>query len=399
MLRKRDIRRKKISMKKYNGKKVLLIDGGSRQVLPLIKEFGKLQCDVSVYCGSRLDVGYVSKYTQHRILGCFDIHKQDETFHDISNAILNGHFDIVIPMNDFAAALLAKHKPMLSKFAYICVNDWPIFHLASDKLQTMRICMEENIPCPQTVCIEDIGKFDFSKWKFPLVIKPRSGYGANGFSVVNSMDELKKVFDATQKKFGPALVQEYVPQSGQQYQVEMFMDQAGVCKSFVLMDKLRWYPLSGGSSTLNVTVKDDTIKRDCIQLLSTMNWHGYASLDLIRDPRDEKAKILEVNPRINGTIKICFYAGVNMALQHLQDAFGDSVTDYPDYKEGIFLRYIHTDVLWFLKSKDRFRTKPSWFSWKNTTDEILSFSDMRPFLAYSITAFQKLAADKKKRGV
>ena len=386
-------------MGKYRGKKVLLIDGASRQVLPMIKEFRKLQCDVTVYCGSRLDVGYVCKYTQHRILGCFDMQKPDETCKNISKVIRSGHFDIVIPMNDFAAGILSKHKPALSEFAYICVNDLPVFQLAADKLQTMRICMEENIPCPKTMAAEDFSGCDCSGWKFPLVIKPRSGYGANGFSVVGSTEELKTVFKATQKKFGPSLVQEYIPQSGQQYQVEMFMDRDGVCKSFVLMDKLRWYPLSGGSSTLNETVKDETIKRDCIRLLSKMNWHGYASLDLIRDPGDGKAKILEINPRINGTVKICFYAGVNMALQHLQDAFRDPVTDYPDYQDGVFLRYIHTDVLWFLKSGERFHTKPSWFSWKNTTDEILSFRDLKPFLAYSLTAFKKLADDQKKRGV
>ena len=386
-------------MRNYRGKKVLLIDGGSRQVLPLIKEFGKLQCDVTVYCGSKLDVGYVSKYTKHKILGCFDMHKQDETYKGISKVIRNGHYDIVIPMNDFAAGILAKHKQLLSKYAYICVNDLPIFRLASDKLQTMRICMEENIPCPQTAVVDNIGEYDFTKWKFPLVIKPRSGYGANGFSIVKSIDELQRMFDATQKKFGLSLVQEYIPQSSKQYQVEMFMDRNGVCKSFVLMDKIRWYPINGGSSTLNVTVKDEIIKKDCIKLLSKMKWRGYASLDLIRDPRDGKAKILEINPRINGTIKICFYAGVNMALLHLQDAFGDAVTNYPNYKEGVSLRYIHTDILWFLKSKERFRTSPSWFSWKNTTDEILSFPDIKPFLAYSITAFKKLADDKRKRGV
>lgn len=386
-------------MNKYKGKRLLLIDGGSRQILPLIKEFRRLQCDVTVYCGSKLDVGYVSKYTQHRILGCFDMHKQAETCKGIAKTIRNGHYDIVIPMNDFAAGILAKHKQAFSRYAFICVNDLSVYQHASDKLQTMRICMEENIPCPKTVIAENISDCDFTGWTFPLVIKPRSGYGANGFSVVSNMNELKKVFAATKRKFGPSLIQEYIPQTSRQYQVEMFMDQNGVCKSFVLMDKLRWYPLNGGSSTLNMTVKDETIKKDCIRLLSKMKWRGYASLDLIRDPRDGKAKILEINPRINGTIKICFYAGVNMALQHLQFAAGDAVTEFPDYQEGVFLRYIHTDVLWFLKSKDRFHTKPSWFSWKNTTDEILSLDDIKPFFAYSVTAFQKLANDKKKRGV
>ena len=383
----------------YNGKKVLLIDGGSRQVLPLIKEFRKLGCDVTVYCGSKLDVGYASRYTHHRILDCFDPNSPQETYQGIRKAITTGDYDIVIPMNDFAAGILANHKTEFSPFAYICVNDLPIYNLACDKLQTMRLCMEMGLPCPKTALVEDLREIDLSSWTFPLVVKPRSSYGANGFSVVENAEELQRVFEATQAKFGPALIQEYIPQTGAQYQVEMYMDKDGNCKSFVLMDKLRWYPINGGSSTLNVTLKDEKIKADCVALLQKMQWHGYASYDLIRDPRDGQAKILEINPRINGTVKICFYAGVNVALQHLQDAFGEEITDYPDFREGIYLRYIHMDMLWFLKSKNRFKTKPSFFSWKNTTDEIASIRDIKPFFAYTITAFKKLAHDKEKRGV
>ena len=384
-------------MTDYSGKKVLLVDGGSQQVLPLTKAFRDLNCDVTVYCGSRLDVGYASKYTSHRILGCFDRMKTDETYHGIKKSIEEGSYDLVIPMSDFPAGILANHKTEFSPFSYICVNDLSVFNLASDKLQTMRVCMEEGLPCPKTAIVEELDALDFSEWIFPLVIKPRNGYGANGFSIVQNTEEARNVFQATKRKFGQPLIQEYIPQTGQQYQVEMFMDKECNCKSFVLMDKLRWYPLDGGPSTINVTVKDDKIKSNCITLLQKMRWRGYASFDLIRDPRDGKAKILEINPRINGTIKICFFAGVNMALQHLQDAFDEPITEYHDYQEGLYLRYIHKDILWFIKSKDRFRTKPSWFSWKNTTDEIASISDIKPFITYSIEVLQKLAHDKEKR--
>ena len=165
------------------------------------------------------------------------------------------------------------------------------------------------------------------------------------------------------------------------------------------MDKLRWYPINGGSSTINVTLKDEKIKNDCIALLRALGWVGYASLDLIRDPRDGVAKILEINPRINGTAKICFTCGIDLARQLLDEAAGGEITEYPGYPEGVYLRYIHMDVLWFLKSKSRFSTKPSFFSFKNTVDEIFSWEDLRPFFVYSITSVKKLFGDKKKRGV
>lgn len=386
-------------MTDYSGKRILLMDGGCQQALPFAKAFRELGCDVTVYCGNKLDVGYVSRYTSHRILGCFDHDKPEETYFDIKKTIETGNYDIVIPLNDFAAGILADHKTEFSPYAYIYVADLPIFDLARDKLATMRICMEEGLPCPKTLLADDPEDPDLTGWQYPLVVKPRVGYGANGFSIVQNEEELKTVLAATQKKFGPSLIQEYIPQTSSQYQVEMFMDRECNCKSFILMDKLRWYPLDGGPSTINMTVKDEQIRKDCIALLQKLHWRGYASLDLIRDPRDGVAKIMEINPRINGTLKICFFAGINVALQHLQDVYGDPVTDYPDYEEGLYLRHFHKDVLWFLKSKDRFRAKPSWFSWKNTTDEIISIKDPRPLFTYSVEVIKRLSEDKKKRSI
>ncbi len=386
-------------MTDYSGKRILLMDGGCQQVLPFTKAFRELGCDVTVYCGNKLDVGYVSRYTSHRILGVFDHDKPEETYLDIKKTIETGDYDIVIPLNDFAAGILADHKTEFSPYAYIYVTDLPIFDLARDKLATMRICMEEGLPCPKTLLAGGPEDPDLTGWQYPLVVKPRIGYGANGFSIVQNEEELKTVLDATQKKFGPSLIQEYIPQTSSQYQVEMFMDRDCNCKSFILMDKLRWYPLDGGPSTINKTVKDEQIRKDCIALLQKLHWRGYASLDLIRDPRDGIAKIMEINPRINGTLKICFFAGINVALQHLQDVYGDPVTDYPDYQEGLYLRHFHKDVLWFLKSKDRFRAKPSWFSWKNTTDEIISIKDPKPFFTYSVEVIKRLSEDKKKRSI
>lgn len=391
--------KKKPAEDKFAGKRVLLIDGGSRQVLPMIKGFSMHGCYVTVYCSSKLDVGYVYKYTDKKVMGVFNPADVDATYRGIKGEIETGNYDLVVPMNDFAATILSKHRDEFSKFAYIAVNSPEKFLLASDKLKTMQICMDNGIPCPKTAVFSDIADFCDDGWSYPLVIKPRSGYGANGFHTVQSREELERLFTLTEKKFGASLVQEYIPQSSSQYQVEMVMGRDGECKCFVLMDKLRWYPIDGGSSTINVTLNDEKIKSECIALLKTIGWVGYASLDLIRDPRDGVAKILEINPRINGTAKICFQCGVDLALLLLEEAEGGEMTEFPDCPDGVYLRYIHMDMLWFLKSKERFSAKPSFFSFKNTVDEIFSWEDLKPFFVYSITSVGKLLNDKEKRSV
>lgn len=387
------------TVEKYRNKKILLIDGGSRQVLPMIKGFHDLGCIVCVYCSSKIDVGYVYKYTDCKYIGKFDLNDRWGTYTDILKLVSQNEFDLIVPMNDFAAGILSENKMELSKYTKVYVNDWNIYKKAADKLTTMSICMENNIPAPKTAIISSLPEFDDKTWTYPIVVKPRSSYGANGFSTVHSKTELFENFVLTEKKFGPALVQEYIEQNDKQYQVEMMMDKHGECKAIIIMDKTRWYPINGGSSTMNVTVHDEAIKKACIDLLKALKWRGYASLDLIRDPKDGIAKILEINPRINGTAKICFFAGVNLSIMILQDAFDDEMSDYMQYEDDLRLRYFHMDLLWFIKSPLRFKAAPSWFTNKRTVDEIFEWKDLKPAIVYSISAFKKLIGDKKRRGI
>jgi D-aspartate ligase len=181
------------------------------------------------------------------------------------------------------------------------------------------------------------------------------------------------------------------------YEAAMFIDNNNNVKSALVFSKNRWFPVEGGSSTLNVTVDRPDIIETCTKLLQLIGWRGCADIDLIQDPRDGIAKIMEINPRVSGSVKICFEAGINLAQQIIEAAYGEEVTSYYDYKKDVCLRCMHTDLLWFIKSKDRFRTKPSWFSFKNTKDQIFSISDPLPGFAFTIQAFLKYRKEMKKR--
>ena len=385
---------------KYLGKKVLLIDGGSRQVLPMIKGFHNLGFEVSVFCGSKFDVGYNFKYTDKKILAFYDAANHDKTYESILKAVKRKKYDIIVPMNDFAATILSEHKKNFSRYCEcVYVNDYDKFLMAADKMNTMRVCMSNEIPCPKTIESNQLEDVDVEQLSFPVVVKPRIGYGANGFNIVDRKEELELVFKKVKKKFGSVFVQEFIPKGGGQYQAEMVMDTNGELKSFLLMDKIRWYPIDGGSSTLNKTIYDEEIKNSCVRLLQKIGWVGYASLDLIRDPRDGIAKIMEINPRINGTVKLCFFAGIDVSRQISEYAFEESITPYLCYKEGLFLHYIHMDILRILKTKNKLKELCACFDFKNSVDEIFYREDIRPFVFYSFTSIGKLINDKKKRSI
>ena len=377
---------------------VLLTDGYSRQVLPMIQAFKNLGCSVTAICFSRLDVGYSSRLTNARILS--RVQREDESgrLREIMELLKTQLYDIVVPTTDFSAILLSKNKGCLSSYAYIAVNDWDVLTLASDKYETMKICMQNKIPCTRTML--DIHSFEdvsTSGFTYPLVIKPKTSYGAIGFHIVHNEDELHALFNRDSFDIEQMVAQEYIPQTDIQYEAAMYIDIDNTVKTALVFSKNRWFPIAGGASTLNISVEEPSIVESCSNLLQLINWRGYADIDLIRDPRDGVAKIMEINPRVSGSVKICFLAGVNMAQQILENAMGKIATPFLSYKTGIRLRSMHTDLLWFIRSKERFRANPSWFIIKNTSEQIFCWRDPLPWFTYSIQCLIKYKTEMKKR--
>ena len=307
-------------------------------------------------------------------------------------------FDVVVPTVDFSAKLLADNKEEFSRYAKVVSNDKEIYDIAGDKLETMKACMENGIPCPITVCdIDNIEQVMDSQLTYPLVVKPRVGYGAIGFKKVENEQQLRNLFSSAECNPKDYVFQEYIPQTGLQYECAMFIDSNNEVKTSVVFSKNRWFPVEGGSSTLNITVDRPDIVRSCEKLLKQIGWRGPADIDLIQDERDGKAKIMEINPRVSGSVKIVFEAGVDQAKQMLELVYGEEVTKYDTCKIGQRLRCSQTDLLWFLKSKNRFRSNPSWFSFKDTKDHTFYISDPLPWFAFSIAGVCKYRKEMEKR--
>ena len=380
------------------GVRVLLLEGFARQNMALMPALKALGCHLTTYNASKLDVGYASKYPDVKLVKFWDRDDAEASFAALMDVLREGHYDVVIPMTDFSAALLSGHIDEVRALAYPAVNPPEVFDRAADKQRTMRACEEAGVPCPHT--LYDMATADdilAAGMPFPFIIKPRVGYGSIGFHVIRDEAQLREVFPTAVERFGGMVVQDYIPQTGTQYKCEVFLDENGEAKSACVFDKTRWYPVDGGSTCCSTSVKRPDIAADSVRLLRHIGWRGYGDVDLIEDPRDGVCRVMEINPRITASVKVCFAAGVDFARQVVELGMGLPVTEYADYREGIRLRYMHTDLLWFLQSPNRFHAKPGWFDFRRTTDQIFNPRDPWPWFTYTIQGFRKRKAEMEKR--
>ena len=143
----------------YTNIRILLVDGADRQVLPLSEAFVRLGCKVATLNSSKLDNGYVSKYPKEKILDKElkeDVQRLKDTLISLAKT---DKYDLFVATSDTTAELLSTLKKEMSSFVRVAMVDPELFYLAYDKNETMRICMENNIPCPKTFFGPLIGRY------------------------------------------------------------------------------------------------------------------------------------------------------------------------------------------------------------------------------------------------
>lgn len=385
--------------------RVLVLDGDTRQCLPMMKALRALGHVVSVACESPLSMGAMSRHPHHRVR-LPSVESAPEAFLEaLVKELEGGRYELVMPLFDLSADVVSRHKQRLEGHCRVAIVDFPVFERARDKAATMRICQDHGIPCPRTWFPADEPLEEIARaCDYPVLVKPRVAHGAAGIERVDRPEELAACVRAAETRFGPCIVQEFIPQDDLQYKAEFFRDRGGELRAGVVFNKLRYFPVTGGTSSINQTVERPDIVETGRRLLDAMEWEGYGDLDLIQDPRDGLAKVMEVNPRVTGSVKIAFEAGVDFADLMTRFYAGDELPSRMDYRVGVTMRYLPLDILWFLYSEDRFRAAPSWFRFfgRDLCYQVLSLRDPGPFLSLGLGGLRKLLspqvrADKLKR--
>lgn len=380
------------------GKHVLVLEGYCKQCLPFIRGFKNLGCEVSVLCSSRLDCGYASRLPDHKILGTCFIDKPEESEKYIVELIKTGKFDLVFPSFEFSARILSHNKEELSKYAIIYSNDADIFDRANDKNEVMRVCMENDIPCPYTLfgveTPEDIAN---SKLKYPIIIKPRRSYGGRGFHPFDNEQELKDYIKEKGVDLRDYVVQERIPADRIGVSCNAFVDRNGDVKSCFSYVCKHMYPEVGGTSTLNAMIDRPDLVVTCKKLLKKMNVRGVVGVDIMIDSRDDIGKVIEINVRPAHAITIGFISGFDLCQQILEDAYELPVTEFNTIRTDFCLRIGQTDMLWFLSSPDRFKKSPRKMGYKKVYEQMFYWDDPMPWFAFLIGGFRDFRKKMKEK--
>ncbi|MBP3729600.1 MAG: ATP-grasp domain-containing protein, partial [Lachnospiraceae bacterium] len=363
----------------------------------LLRQLHQLGCRTTVLCASKLDAGYASRYPRKKIL-VSEIRENDAAYRAAIEKELKEGYDFLFPVLERATDIctdgrIAAQYPELKILAALR----EAFLKAYDKQQTMDCCMDNQIPCPVTRREGESLEDYLQKVSFPLAAKPRRGSGSAGFKKVRNRQELEKLIKSGEIVLEDYVLQEFIPQD--QYMCNCYiMMSEGRPIYTVELKTYRWYPIDGGPGCFARTVDQPRVRENAVRLFQALGWDGFGQVSFMMDTRDGVAKVTEINGRISAGIRIVEYAGCEPVRNLLDRACGlPLIPRREKVREGLGLRYFHTDLLWFLKSPKRFSAKPSWFDFRKNKDYLFSWGDPLPFFAYALGHMKSYKKDMAKR--
>ena len=170
---------------------------------------------------------------------------------------------------------------------------------------------------------------DPATWTYPLIVKPRQGSGSRGIITVASAVEL-----AALDRSPRLIVQEFLP--GEEYSVDVLADAAGRVIASVPRLRAR---VDSGVSVGGLTVHDPEIEQFGRAVAQATGITFVANVQCKRDHHGSPA-LLEVNPRMPGTLGLTIASGVDMPRLALAALLGREVPATLDFRERAVVRFL-----------------------------------------------------------
>jgi predicted ATP-grasp superfamily ATP-dependent carboligase/protein-tyrosine-phosphatase len=197
--------------------------------------------------------------------------------------------------------------------------------------------------------------------RFPLVLKPCASVVSIGHRFVGLRPLLARTLaewqDALDRLLprGPVLEQEFVPGGGVGIEC-LYRDGARLWH--FQHERVHELPLTGGGSSYRrSSPAAERLLSDATRLLDHLQWHGVAMVEFKGAP-DRGYTLMEINPRLWGSLPLSVDAGVDFPMGLWRLATGADPGPQPRYRTSHYQRNLEMDVDWMKENLRADRSDP-----------------------------------------
>jgi carbamoyl-phosphate synthase large subunit len=245
---------------------------------------------------------------------------------------------VVLPLVTKELIPLSKHTMEFELAgAKLLISPTASLEVANNKSSLYEFLQWRTIPVPAFRIVETIDQFkeaveELGYPQLPVCFKPSVANGSRGFRILSGqINELDLLFNhkptstyigfqeavriLSSGPFPQLLVSEYLP--GEEYSVDCLVDHG---KPMLVVPRCRKRMING-ISVEGEFIKEENIIVYCSRIIQELQLHGNIGIQVKRSAGGNFL-ILEINPRVQGTISAALGAGVNLPLLAIQQELG-----------------------------------------------------------------------------
>ena len=257
----------------------------------------------------------------------------------ISLARRLGRKPVLIASADIYVCAMARHASELSEHYTFCQSSVTVQSALATKEHHYEVAAANGMPVPRSrlvKCVEDVMAFADDA-RFPCLLKPfNDGEWARfpdnhplfcaKVAVAKSREELVASYYLCVQCTPDVIAQEVIegPDTAKLVYLSCY-GRNGRRLGNCLVRELRTWPMQFGSASVVEPFCDQEADELCDAFLRRLQYAGLCEIELKRDDRDRRLKMIEANPRYSVTGDAAAYAGVDLGWLHYLDLIGVDV--------------------------------------------------------------------------
>jgi carbamoyl-phosphate synthase large subunit len=219
--------------------------------------------------------------------------------------------------------------------ARVIISQKNIVNMCRDKYFTYEFLHKNSLNSIPTCLPDDLDSFLMEE-RFPVVVKPREGFGSKLFHIANDRNESDFAIKTIENANWNPIIQKYLKDDSLEYTTGITMDKDGKrIMSSITMRKV----LKQGQTYKAFIDNFPKVTRICNRIASVLGAFGPINVQTRVDVDDNKVKIIEINPRFSATCPMRAVAGINEPDIIVRNVLYDEKIKIDKYRHLICMRY------------------------------------------------------------
>lgn len=328
--------------------RILVLDADCHAGVEVIQSLGRAGAQIDA-CAPADCLAFHSRYVSRRLQqpGIADEGQFTAWLRSLNE---DAHYQLVVPATERALRAVRRLGPtdVLRVRAILASDD--AIDVALDKHRTWSLAKSLGVPVPESVLIESLDELP-PVGGYPVALKTTGSLIVGqrttvaGGVIIADCPEARLAFLRAHLRYGPVQQQAYV--AGHGVGVEFLYDRGRVAWHFA-HERIHEGSLRGGASTYRRSIDaPPAVFAAAKRLLDELNWNGVAMVEF-KVRADGQFHLMEINPRLWGSLALAIKAGVDFPQGLLCLAKGKRIGPQPRYRRNYYARAFKDDFFWQL---------------------------------------------------